>query len=95
MTNKEKIIITLRRFLKVFLSTFLTTGFAFMEMFGGGAVILSAFQTSFKDGLNALVTIFLIPLLTSSIAAGLNACAKLFRLEDYKNKIIKFISDLF
>ena len=95
MTNKEKLIATLKRFARVFLSTFITTGFAFMEMFGGGSLILESFKVSFKDGLNSLVVIFLVPLLTASSAAAINACAKYFRTEDYKNKIIKLISSLF
>lgn len=95
MTNKEKLQIILKRFARIFLSTFITTGFAFLEIFGGWAVILESFKTSFNNGLDSLIAIFLIPLLTASCTASINACAKYFRTEDYKNKIIKFISDLF
>lgn len=95
MTNKQKIVIALKRFLKVFLSAFLTTGFAFVQMFGGGQTIIDGFKISIGNGFNTLLIVFFLPLICSCTTAGFCALAKFFRTGDYQNKIINFIINLF
>lgn len=87
----------LRRFGRVFLSTFLTTAFMFVEMFGGWSTIGLAFQVSIKNGFVVLYNLLILPLLTSSVAAAINAIAKLFRsnMETYRNKLEQLIAKIF
>ena len=87
----------IKRFARIFLSSFIFTGLGFIEMFGGWGLIMNGFKSSFKDGFTIIFATLLMPLIIASCSAGLNAVAKVLRSEKitYRNKIEQLISKLF
>jgi hypothetical protein len=89
--------LAIKRFARVFLSSFIFTALGFVEMFGGWSIIINSFKSSVKDGFMTLLATLLMPMIIASCSAGLNAVGKVLRSEKitYRNKIEELISKLF
>lgn len=77
--TKEMILSALRRYLRVFLSSFLVSAYGFLDLFNGWESVKQGFSIDFNNGMNLLLGVLVYPTLFAGLTGGLSALGKLLR----------------
>lgn len=77
--TKELILSAFRRYVRVFMSSFLVSAYGFIDLFNGWDSIRTAFQIDVRNGMNVLMAVLFYPALFAGLTGGVSALGKLLR----------------